>query len=331
MSESNVDAPPGLAAFAAFWVGDAILLAAAWLVFQQAHRPMVLYEVVAVACCTALAAGLGVWPFLLRQRAVEAQAERDQVTDTLGQLQRLEELAERIGLATSQWQTAQEHATNAVTAAREIADRMTEEQRQFREFLQQSQTARVQHLELEAAKLRRTETEWLQVAVRTLDHVFALYLAATRSGQPHLAEQIGAFQHACREVARRVGLVAHVATPGMGYDANAHQMVDPNDPVPEDPVVAATLGPGYTFQGQVLRRVVVAVQSRSALDAELAPVSGDGVALSSNVPSSPEPAAAMVATSWDGRNDAGSGDDTRAATALSFTTARTDNPSSQGA
>lgn len=36
MSESHVDALPGLAAFAAFWVGDAILLAAAWLVFQEA-------------------------------------------------------------------------------------------------------------------------------------------------------------------------------------------------------------------------------------------------------------------------------------------------------
>jgi len=67
----------------------------------------------------------------------------------------------------------------------------------------------VQHLELETAKLRRAEGDWLQVTVRILDHVFALYVAAARSGQPRLAEQIAAFQNACRDAARRVGLVAH--------------------------------------------------------------------------------------------------------------------------
>lgn len=266
MSEPSVNAQPGLATFAAFWVGDALLLAAACLVFHQAHRPMVLYEVVALAGCTALAAGLGIWPFLLRQRALEALADRDQLVGTLAPLQRLEDVADRIGLATSQWQTAQEHASSAFTAAREIASHMNDEQRQFREFLQQSQQARVQHLELEVAKLHRAEGEWLQVMVRILDHVFALFTAAARSGQPHLAEQIGAFQNACRGVARRVGLVTHGAAPGTSYDTTAHQVLDPNALVPDEPAVAATVGPGYTFQGQVLRRGVVALQSRSAAD-----------------------------------------------------------------
>ena len=301
---SDPDAGPRSAAglFAASMVGDALLLSAAWLVFQQAHRPMVLYEVIAVACCTALAAGLGVWPFVQQQRVFEARAERSQLADTLAQLQCLEEVADRVGFATSQWQTAQEHASNAVTAAGEIASRMTDEQRQFREFLQQSQASRVQHLELETAKLRRAEGDWLQVTVRILDHVFALYTAAARSGQAHLAEQIAAFQNACREAARRVGLVAQAAPPGAAYDSNAHQLLDPNAPVPEEPVVAATLGPGYTFQGQLLRRVVVVLQPRSALDAALSPVSGDAVALSSSA-GAPVEAGERPSVSWSQQPD----------------------------
>lgn len=337
MSDSHVDAPPGLAGFAAFWVGDVILLLAASLVFQQAHRPMVLYEVIAVGCGTALAALLGVWPFVLRQRALEARAERAQLAGTLAQLQRLEEVAERIGLATGQWQTVQEHANTAVAGAREIAERLTEEQRAFRDMLQQGQAARVQHLELEVTKLRRAENDWLQVTVRILDHVYALYLAAARSGQPHLAEQIGAFQNACRDAARRIGLVAHAVAPGTAYDPQAHQLADPNTALPEEPTVAGTIGPGYLFQGQLLRRAVVVVQPRAALDRALPPVSGESVAFSSD--SRAEPAGGQAPTgSWteaspdpaaDGAAATVSGDHEPLTT--SFTTGRPDDLPAGGA
>jgi molecular chaperone GrpE (heat shock protein) len=284
---------------------------------------MVLYELVTVGCCTAMAAGLGIWPFLLRQRSLEAREELDQLTGTLAQLRRLEEVAERVGLATGQWQTAQEHASNAVSAARDIAERMNTEQRQFRDFLEQSQATRIQHLELEGAKLRRAENEWLQVTVRILDHVFALFIAAVRSGQPQLAEQIGAFQNACRDSARRVGLVAHVVQPGSPYDPESHQPLDPNAPVPEQPVVAATVGPGYTFQGQVLRRVVVALQPKAVLAATLPEVSADGVALSSQ----PVPQAAALAsppsdTAASGSSPGPQPFSSREAPAVSFTTSR---------
>jgi molecular chaperone GrpE (heat shock protein) len=305
-------------------------------VFQQAHRPMVLYEVIAVGCATALAAVLGVWPFLLRQRALEARAERDQLAGTLAQLQRLEEVADRIGLATGQWQTAQEHANTAVAAAREIAGRLTEEQRAFRDLLQQGQAARIQHLELEATKLRRAEDDWLQVAVRILDHVYALYLAAARSGQPHLAEQIGAFQNACRDAARRVGLVAHAAAPGTAYDPQAHQLADPNAALPEEPTVAGTIGPGYLFQGQLLRRAVVVVQPRATLDRALPPVSGEGVAFSSDSGAAPaegeKPAGSWPQTAPDtaaGGAAAASGDSEPLTT--SFTTGRPDDLPAGGA
>ena len=63
-------------------------------------------------------------------------------------------------------------------------------------------------------KLRKMEGDWLKVAVQILDHVFALFRAAERSGQPALIEQLGQFQNACRDAARRIGLVPFA--PGAG-------------------------------------------------------------------------------------------------------------------
>jgi len=74
-------------------------------------------------------------------------------------------------------------------------------------------------LRLEVEKLRRVESEWLQVAVRMLDHVYALHQGACRSGQPHLIEQVGSFQNACRDAARRVGVTPFTANEGEPFDA----------------------------------------------------------------------------------------------------------------
>jgi molecular chaperone GrpE (heat shock protein) len=281
MSDPNAGAGPGRGLLVAFLVGDALLLTVAWLVFRQAHRPMLPYEALTIAGATAIGAWLGVWPFVLRHRAAEAWADRAQLAGTLAQLQRLEDVAERIGLATSQWQIVQEQAAGAVESARQIADRLSEEQRQVRRVVEQGQSAQLQHLELEVNKLRRAEGDWLQTLVRILDHVYALYSAAARSAQSQLAEQIGAFQNACRDAARRVGLVPLVIPPGTPFDPQAHQLLDPQATLPEQPVVAVVAGTGYSFQGQLLRRVVVTVQPGAHYAAVQPAVSGDAVALSS--------------------------------------------------
>jgi hypothetical protein len=144
---------------------------------------------------------------------------------------------------------------------------MNKEQQEFRTFLEHAANTQRQHLELELNKLRRAEGEWLQTAIRVMDHVYALYAAAARSSQPSLAHQLGAFQNACRDAIRRVGLVPIVVPPGTPFDANLHQPLDPNAPVPEKAVVADVIGTGYSFQGQLLRRVVVALQPAEAFAA----------------------------------------------------------------
>ncbi len=260
MSERKPEAVGGLRLLAPFLIGDIVLLGAAFLIFWQAHRPMTPVEVIVVAACTALGAFLGAWPFVLQHRAVLTLAEADRLTDSVAQIHQVELVADRIAAATSQWQTAQDHATKAVNAAREIAERMSRETRDFFAFFEKADQNEKAHLRLEVEKLHRAEADWLQVLVRILDHVYALQQAAVRSGKPNVANQITVFQEACRDAARRVGLVAVTVDPGTPFDPKLHQPVDPNAPVPEAAVIAQVVGTGYHFQGRPLRPVVVTLK-----------------------------------------------------------------------
>ncbi len=115
------------------------------------------------------------------------------------------------------------------------------------------------HLRLEVEKLRRAEAEWLQIMIHILDHVFAVFQAAHRSGQASLADQMGQFQNSCRDAARRIGLVATLGKTGDPFDPNLHKLVDNASPN-GNAIIADTLATGYTFQGQIIRRPLVALK-----------------------------------------------------------------------
>lgn len=156
----------------------------------------------------------------------------------------------------AQWQGVHEHATATANTAKELADSMAAEARSFTKFLQKADQTEKAHLRLEVEKSRRAEGEWLQVVTRMLDHVFAVAQAASHSDQPGLAQQMAQFQDACRDAARRVGLVPIESQPGEVFDAKIHQL--DNDAVaPENAVIADTLATGYLYQGQLIRRSLV--------------------------------------------------------------------------
>ncbi|MBC8094179.1 MAG: nucleotide exchange factor GrpE, partial [Akkermansiaceae bacterium] len=128
----------------------------------------------------------------------------------------------------------------------------------FNEFIQKTNDSEKATLRLEVEKMRRAEVEWLQVVVRILDHVFALHQAAARSKQPGIAEQLGKFQMACHDAARRIGLAAFAAAPAEAYDAQRHQLVDgPDAKAPEGAAIEDTVATGYTFQGRLIRPAMV--------------------------------------------------------------------------
>ena len=129
---------------------------------------------------------------------------------------------------------------------------MTSEVIEFSDFMKKMNDSEKTALKLEVEKLRRGESEWLQVLVTVLDHVFALHSGAVRSGDAKLAGPITNFQNACYEVTRRLGLVPFAAAAGEPFNAERHKTLDGKEP-PAGAVVADTIGSGYTFQGQPLR------------------------------------------------------------------------------
>ena len=240
-----------------FFVGDVLLFGAAVFVYAQSKLPMGLWEMCFAGLCLAVGAVLGIAPFVLEYRATVKLAEAGALATVVAQIQNLEAIAAQIRSATGQWQEVQEQAGKTAVAAKEIAERMRAEVEAFTQFMQRMNESEKATLRLEVEKLRRAEVEWLQVVVRMLDHVYALHQGAVRSGQPNVLEQVGSFQNACREAARRVGLAPFAADPSEPFDAQRHQLADGDARLPADAVIGETLAAGYTFQGKLLRPALV--------------------------------------------------------------------------
>jgi molecular chaperone GrpE (heat shock protein) len=240
-----------------FFLGDALLLGAAWFISWQSPRPLAFWTLALGAGCIAAGAALCVLPFVLQYRALVKLAEAGTLTTAVSQIQHLEAIAAQISGATGRWQNAQEEADKTAEAAKAIADRMTAEAKAFTQFMQQANDHERATLRLEVEKLHRAENEWLQALVRILDHVYALNLGAVRSGQPKLIEQVGNFQNACRDAARRVGLTPFVPQAAEPFDAQKHQLIEGNEPAPEGAILTETVAAGYTFQGRLLRPAMV--------------------------------------------------------------------------
>lgn len=238
-----------------FFAGDAILLGLAYFIYWQGAAPLPLSEIIAGMICVAMGAGLGIAPFVLDYRTRLKSLEVQTLGSALEKIQNLEALSAHIGSATSHWQLTHETAEKTSAAAREISERMSAELKDFKEFLSKANDNEKTTLRIESDKLRRAEGDWLQTLVRVMDHVHALNLAAEKSGQPQVVSQIGAFQNACRETVRRLGLIPFVPAASEKFDAKRHQVAG-GSPV-EGAAISETLATGYTFQSRIIRPALV--------------------------------------------------------------------------
>jgi molecular chaperone GrpE (heat shock protein) len=243
-----------------YYLADvALAVLAIWIVYHY-PRPLPFWPATLMVACVAAAAAFGVWPHREEYRTAVQLAEADALANAIKEVRNVQNVAEQIRLATGQWQGVQEHATKTVAVAREVSDRISAEAHAFSEFMQKANDAEKATLRLEVEKLRRGEGQWLQVLVHLLDHIFALHQAGARSGQPNLEAQLSRFQEACRDVVRRVGLTPFEARPDEPFDTGKHQVPE-GQPQPEaEARIAQTLAAGYTFQGQLVRRSLVAIQ-----------------------------------------------------------------------
>ena len=245
-----------------FFLADLMLLTVAFYIVRSLNTSSpssgwMLFLLASVA----LAAWIGIVPFLAQHRAEMKFAETKYLTSAVEQITNLRTFTNQISFATAQWQIVQEQASRTVETAKQIGDRMAAEAQAFSDFMQKAGDAEKGHLRLEVDKLRRAETEWLQVLVMLMDHVYALYLAGRRSGQENIIQQLGTFQNACRDVGRKVGLVAFEAQPDESFNPKMHQLLETDSPPLGNARVIDTLAPGFTFQGQLIRNVLVSIKT----------------------------------------------------------------------
>lgn len=242
-----------------FVIGDILLSAtAAYVAFYGSFLGQ--WQYVAMVSSVAFGAWLLAWPFVLEFRAATKLAESAALNGVTEKIQDLDKVSTSISSAILEWQHLQQTATHTVTAAEHIAERMTAEARNFGEAMARLNETEKTHLRLEVEKLRRAEGDWLGVTVRMLDHVFALHKAATRSGQRNVIEQLAQFQNACRDTARRLGVVPVVPETGIPFHPDAHQLLD-GAKAGEGAVIADIIALGFTFQGAVIRLPVVALNA----------------------------------------------------------------------
>ena len=241
-----------------FLIGDILLIAAAIYVAQFGAF-LGQWQYVAIISALAFGAWLFAWPFVLEFRATTKIAEASALDDVTAKIQGLDKVTSSIASAILEWQHLQQSSTQVVTAAQHIAEQMTDEARRFGELMSKLHENEKNHLRLEVEKLRRAEGDWLGVTVRMLDHVHALHCAGLRSGQRNVIEQLTSFQNACRDTARRLGVLPVLPEAGVPFDVERHQMLEGAKPAP-GALVGDILAPGYTFQGQVIRLPVVAVR-----------------------------------------------------------------------
>ena len=260
-----------------FFLGDAVMLGLAYYIYWQAGKlPLDRWELTALGICAVLGALLGILPYLLEYRAALKYGALVKLIETSSlcaaseKISGLESCVAQITSATEFLQSAQTRAETTAGLAKEITDRMSAEAREFTAFLQKSNDSEKATLRLEVEKLRRGEAEWLGVLVHILDHVFAVTRAAERSGQEKLITQLGQFQNACRETARRVGLSPVLAARGDNFDAQRHQSPDGKE-IAQGAIINEVLATGYTFQGKLIRPVVVHVQNKETTTSSAEP------------------------------------------------------------
>lgn len=244
-----------------FLAADALLLGTAVFIAINARAPLTASPIIMVSLCVLVGAVISVVPFVMDYQAGAKIAEYKNFSSSVQQIENVRNVANQISFATAQWQMVQEQAGKTITAARDISERMTKEAQAFSEFMLKANDAEKAHLRLEVEKLHRNEGEWMHTIVRVMDHVYALYLAGVKSGQENLRVQLGNFQNACREAARRLGLVPFEAKADEVFDDKKHQLPDAKAKALPGSKIGETLATGFTFQGKVLRPAVVTLKS----------------------------------------------------------------------
>ncbi|MGC9036007.1 MAG: nucleotide exchange factor GrpE, partial [Verrucomicrobiia bacterium] len=246
-----------------FIVADALMLLVAGAIVYFSQWPLNLWQAALTAFAVFSGCAFLIIPFILEYKAAVKLQEGDKFVSTVEKIQKLEEVAKQITSATNYWQAAQAEAVKIIEAAEKIQQEVARQTREFSEFMARATDVEKASLRIEVQKLEQMHNDNVQVIMKLLDQVYALYRAALASGNQRIIEQISLFQINCRQIAEKIGLIAFDGKSGEKFDSQRHVNVDRSAATPKDAIVSGAIAPGYTYQTKMLRQALVSVQQTS--------------------------------------------------------------------
>lgn len=216
------------------------------------------WQIISILVCAVLGAGFAVAPFYFEYRAEAKAVEIAQLTTVAKEIGKMEAVAQQIADASESWASVQSTSEQTAKLAEEIASGMAATVKDHDEFMANANTEELNTLKLEVNKLRRVEADWANTLVGVLDLVYRLEQSAHASGKEQFIQTMTQFQGQCREVARRVGLVAFEAEKGAAFNPDEHALPE-GEQAGDNASVTQTRLPGFRLQGKLVRKPLVAV------------------------------------------------------------------------
>ena len=216
------------------------------------------WQIISILVCAVLGAVFAVAPFYFEYNAESKAVEIAQLTTVAKEINKMETVAAQIAEASENWEAVQASSKQTAMLAEEIAAGIAETVKTHDEFMATAHNKEFNTVKLEVEKLRRAETDWANTLVSLLDLVYRLEKSAVASGKEQFIQTMGQFQDQCREVSRRVGLVAFEAELGSAFNPEEHVLPD-GESAAADAAVSETRLPGFRLQGKLVRKPLVAV------------------------------------------------------------------------
>ena len=242
-----------------FLLADIIFIGLGYWISTLITGPAEQWHIISILVCAVLGAAFAAAPYYFEYRAEAKAVEIAQLTTVAKEVNKMESVAAQIAEATERWNAVQESSGQTARLAEEIATGIAATVKEHHEFIAKAGEDEHAILKLEVEKLRRAEQDWATTLVGQLDLVYRLERSAAASGKEPFMQTMAAFQSQCRDLAKRVGLVAFEAEPSVAFDEEQHRLLD-NEPKPADAaMVTETHLPGIRLQGRLIRKPLVSV------------------------------------------------------------------------
>lgn len=171
-----------------FLAGDAILVASAFLIANNAQLPFSALQSCAIAGCVALGAVLAVIPFVLNHTRKQDIALADRQREISALAQTTASSAEQISIAAASLHTLADHTARALKLGEALPHKLQEKINDFKTQLNEVAVTENEALSQEINTLRTSETERLETALAGVRKIATELSGLEASTQKHLKE-----------------------------------------------------------------------------------------------------------------------------------------------